>query len=51
MKGSIRVFAGLLVAYGSIGGIENGGSIAAGLIAAILGLALMASGIRAMNRI
>lgn len=51
MRGSIRVFAGLLVTMAAVGGIDNAtdGNLLACVAIAILGLAVMASGTRAMN--
>ena len=50
MQGSIRTLVGFLIAFGAVGGIENGAPLLAGTALAIAGLALMASGVSAMNR-
>ena len=49
MKGSIRAIGGFLLAFGAVGGIETGSPLAPTLAIAIAGLAIMASGISAMN--
>lgn len=51
MRGSIRVFAGLLVTMAAVGGIDNAtdGNLLACVAIAFLGLACMFSGTRAMN--
>lgn len=52
MKGSIRTIAGFLITFGAVGGIEtsitNVEMIGAS-VAAIIGLALMLSGAKAIN--
>jgi hypothetical protein len=51
MKGSIRAFVGLLVVFGAVGGIDNAtdGDLFVSTLLAIAGLAIMYSGVRAMN--
>lgn len=51
MKGSIRAILGFLVTFGAVGGIENAtdGQLIPAMLLAVVGLALMASGVRAMN--
>lgn len=50
MKGSIRVIVGLLVAMGAVGGLDTGSAtLTEGIIAAVIGLGIMASGVKAMN--
>jgi len=50
MKGSIRVIAGLLIAMGAVGGLDAGSAtLTEGILASIIGLAIMASGVKAMN--
>lgn len=51
MRGSIRVFAGLLVTMAAVGGIDNAtdGNLLACVGIAFLGLVSMFSGTRAMN--
>ena len=49
MKGSIRAITGFLLAFGAVGGIETGSALAPTLAIAIAGLALMASGVKAMK--
>lgn len=51
MKGSIRTFVGFLVCFGAVGTLDidpSASVLAQGAIAA-LGLAVMFSGVRAMN--
>jgi uncharacterized membrane protein len=52
MRGSIRTFVGLLVVFGSVGGMDNAtdAQLPVVLLFAVAGLALMYSGVRAMNR-
>jgi len=52
MKGSIRTFIGLLVVFGSVGSLDYDPSSSVLLAAstAVVGLLLMYSGVRAMNR-
>lgn len=50
MRGSIRFIAGLLIAMGSVGGLDTGSAtLTEGIIAAAIGLAIMYSGVKAMN--
>lgn len=53
MRGTIRVIAGLLVTMAAVGGIDNAtdGNLLACVAIAFLGLAVMYSGTRAMNRV
>jgi len=50
MNGSIRSLVGFLSTFGAVGGLDNGNSLLACVAAAIVGLAIMASGVAAMNR-
>jgi len=52
MKGSIRLFVGLLIAYGAVGQSDFDPStpILQTLLVAGVGLAIMFWGVRAMNR-
>jgi hypothetical protein len=51
MKGSIRTGLGFLVVFAAVGGIDNAtdGQLVTLLPIALVGLALMYSGVRAMN--
>lgn len=50
MKGSIRFFLGLIVTLGAVGYIEQlDSSILSGIIAAGVGLIIMASGVGALK--
>ena len=50
MKGSIRAGIGFLIAFGAVGGMEDpANSLLVGMAIAAVGLALMYSGVRAMN--
>lgn len=52
MKGSIRFFVGLLVVFGAVGGLDNPENpLFAGLALAAVGLGLMYSGAKAMERV
>lgn len=51
MRGSIRMAAGFFMVFGAVGGIENGSPLLAGVAIAIAGLAMMASGVSAMNAV
>lgn len=53
MRGSIRVFVGFLIAYGSMGTLEVDAtaSVVAMTALAVVGLGLMYSGVRAMKAI
>lgn len=51
MKGTIRIFVGLLLVMGSVGGIEaETATLLEGTLWAFAGLAIMASGAFAANR-
>ncbi len=52
MKGSIRIVLGFLLVFGAVGGMDAGPSEAFyyQLATAAVGLGLMYSGVRAMNR-
>ena len=51
MKGSIRVAIGFLVVFGAVGGLDNvsDGQLFPLVAVAVLGLAIMASGLSAMK--
>lgn len=50
MRGSIRAILGLIIAMGAVGGLENPETpLLAGLALAVVGLAIMASGVSAMK--
>ena len=51
MRGSIRAFVGLIVVFGAVGGIDTAtdGELLITTALAIVGLAIMYSGVRAMN--
>ena len=49
MRGSIRTAVGFLICFGAVGGLDNGGNLAACLVAALVGLGIMASGVSAMK--
>ena len=49
MRGSIRTVGGFLICFGAVGGLDNGSPVVACVVAALVGLALMASGVSAMN--
>lgn len=52
MKGSIRTIAGFLIVFGAVGGLDHDPTVSIGLMAfiAAIGLAIMYSGVSAMNR-
>ena len=50
MKGSIRTFGGLLIVIGAAGGIEAGEPLIPAVFVAIVGLVIMANGVRALNK-
>ena len=53
MKGSIRFVAGLLLAFGAVGGVEHSitnTELFASIGAAVVGLLIMASGVSALKR-
>jgi hypothetical protein len=51
MKGSIRAIVGFLIVFGAVGGLEHdpSSSVLLATSAAVVGLLLMYSGVRAMN--
>lgn len=49
MRGSIRTLVGFLMVFGAVGGLDNGSPLVACVAIAAAGLALMASGVSAMN--
>ena len=49
MAGSIRSFLGFMLVFGAVGGLDNGSPLVACAAIATAGLALMASGVSAMN--
>ena len=52
MKGSIRLFVGLLIVFGAVGGMDNPENpVMVGLALAVVGLGLMYSGAKAMERV
>lgn len=53
MQGSIRMVVGLLITMGGVGGIDsvNAGEVALACLIAAAGIAIMASGVRAMNEV
>ena len=50
MVGSIRTFVGLFLCFGAAGGLDNSDNLLASLAVALVGIALMYSGVSAMNR-
>jgi hypothetical protein len=52
MRGSIRVITGLIIVFGSVGGMDNAtdGDLLLGTVLAVAGLFIMYSGVTAMNR-
>lgn len=52
MKGSIRALVGFLIVFGSVGALDSdpSASLLVQTAIAVLGLAIMYSGVRAMNR-
>jgi hypothetical protein len=52
MKGSIRAFVGFFIVFGAVGGMDAdpSSSLLLGVSLAVLGLLLMYSGVRAMNK-
>lgn len=50
MVGSIRTFGGLLLTLGAAGGLDNSDNLLASLAIALVGIALLYSGVSAMNR-
>jgi hypothetical protein len=52
MKGSIRLVVGFLIVFGAVGGLDNPENpLFAGLALATVGLGLMYSGAKAMERV
>ncbi len=52
MKGSIRLVIGFLLVFGAVGGLDNPENpVSAGLALAVVGLGLMYSGTKAMERL
>ena len=52
MKGSIRFIVGMLLTFGAVGGIENSVAnteLAYSVLVAIVGVAIMASGVNALK--
>jgi hypothetical protein len=49
MAGSIRSVLGFFLVFGAVGGIDNGSDLASCVGFAAVGLALLASGVAAMN--
>ena len=49
MQGSIRVILGLLITFGAVGANDDA-SLLIAAVTAVAGLALMYSGVRAINR-
>ena len=50
MKGSIRLAIGFFLVMGSVGGLDNDGPVAILTALALVGLAIMASGVSAMQK-
>ena len=52
MKGSIRLVVGFLLVFGAVGGLDNPENpVMAGIALAVVGLGLMYSGSKAMERV
>ena len=51
MKGSIRTGIGFLMAFGAVGGIDTGAPLIPAVTLAIVGLLIMASGVRAIKTV
>ena len=51
MKGSIRLIVGILVVFGAVGGIDAGNDLLPWVALAVLGLFVMSSGVRAMEKV
>ena len=51
MQGSIRVFVGMLIVFGAVGGIDQGSDaqLIPAVLLAIAGLVMMNSGVTAMK--
>lgn len=51
MKGSIRTVVGFLLVFGAVGGMDAGtATTLEGLLISFLGIAIMYSGVTAMNK-
>lgn len=52
MTGSIRAFGGFMLVFGAVGGMDNNpdASLVTLVAVAVLGLAIMASGVSAMRK-
>ena len=51
MKGTIRILAGMLMVFGAVGGMEmETATLTEGMLAAVIGLGFMASGVAAAKR-
>jgi len=52
MRGSIRAFVGFFIVFGAVGGMDADptSSVLLGALVAVIGLAIMHSGVSAMNR-
>lgn len=50
MKGTIRFILGLLITFGAVGGLETSENLLASVGLCVIGLAIMYSGTRAMNK-
>lgn len=51
MKGSIRVFVGLLIVFGAVGGLDANENVLACTALAAAGLLMMYSGVKAMEKV
>ena len=53
MRGSIRAIVGFFIVFGAVGGMEHdpSSSLLLGTLAAVIGLAIMYSGVSAMKEI
>jgi hypothetical protein len=51
MQGSIRTLVGFLVVFGAVGGIETDGPLFLCTALALVGLAVMASGVAALKSV
>lgn len=50
MAGSIRSFVGFILVFGAVGGLDAGSDLASCIALSAIGLAVLASGVSAMNR-
>jgi len=52
MRGSIRAFVGFFIVFGAVGGMDADptSSVGLGALVAVIGLAIMYSGVSAMNK-